>query len=117
MNNPAAMTPISFTDRPSNKIACPPNMRLVASREVRAVPRREARRPAMRGVQVLFTLYEARMILKSELLEPISRARRDLMGPRNSRPLFHSRFDSQVARTRPWTETKERARVRDVCLG
>lgn len=88
VNSPAAMTPTFEMDLPSSSIHCPPKMSDVARRLVRAVPRRDARRPATSGVHVLLTEYDARMILKSELLDPISRARRDLMGPKNSRPLF-----------------------------
>jgi len=73
---------------------CPPNINDVASKLVRAVPKREARRPAMRGVHVLLTEYDARIMLKSLLLEPISRARRDLIGPKNSRPLWLGSFSA-----------------------
>lgn len=75
---------------PNKRMHWPPKIKEVASRLVLAVPNFAASRPATRGVQVLLTEYEAKMMLKSTLLEPISLDRRVLIGPKNSLPLFYS---------------------------
>jgi hypothetical protein len=71
-------------------MVCPRKMTNVATIELLAVPNRQTSKPPISGVQVLFRSKAAIMRENSELEVPISRANRDLSGPRKYDPLSDS---------------------------